>query len=126
LLTSKKSLSEISVSGRRPFAIPRLAPEGVSFSPALGRKVWQMLPSNRRLATIRRYGRCNSGSDLSRAMKTDHDFLLYPLATEGPPNCPACGGPMEIVLHEARENRPDFSRFRCTGCKRSETFVCEE
>ena len=85
-----------------------------------------MLPSNRRLATIRRYGRCNSGSDLSRAMKTDHDFLLYPLATEGPPNCPACGRPMEIVLHEARENRPDFSRFRCTGCKRSETFVCEE
>ena len=59
-------------------------------------------------------------------MKNDQDFLLYPLATAGPPDCPACGGPMEIVLHEARENRPDFSRFRYTGCKRSETFICEE
>jgi transposase-like protein len=59
-------------------------------------------------------------------VKTDRDFLLYPLATAGPPNCPACGGPMEIVLHEATENRPDFSRFRCMGCKRSETFICEE
>jgi transposase-like protein len=52
------------------------------------------------------------------------DFLLYPLATDGP-DCPACGRPMEIVLHEARENSPDFSRFRCAGCKRSETFICE-
>jgi transposase-like protein len=85
-----------------------------------------MLPSNRRLATIWRYGRCNSGSDLSRAMKADQDFLLYPLATEGRLDCPACGRPMEIVVYEARENSPDFSRFRCTGCKRSETFVCEE
>ena len=33
-------LNEVSVSGRRPFAIPSLAPEGVPFSPALGRKVW--------------------------------------------------------------------------------------
>ena len=59
-------------------------------------------------------------------MKTDQDFLLYPLATAGPLDCPACGRPMEIVLHEARENCPDFSRFKCTGCKRSETFICEE
>jgi transposase-like protein len=59
-------------------------------------------------------------------VKTDLDFLLYPLATEGLPDCPACGRPMEIVAYEARENLPDFSRFRCTACKRSETFVCEE
>jgi transposase-like protein len=59
-------------------------------------------------------------------VKADQDFLLYPLATGGPLNCSACRRPMEIVLHEARENRPDFSRFRCTGCKRSETFICEE
>jgi transposase-like protein len=59
-------------------------------------------------------------------VKTDLDFLLYPLATEGPPGCPACGRLMEIVVYEARGNSPDFSRFRCTGCKRSETFVCEE
>jgi transposase-like protein len=59
-------------------------------------------------------------------MRADQDFLLYPLAIEGLPACPACGKPMEIVAHEARENRPDFSKFRCTECKRSETFVCEE
>jgi hypothetical protein len=59
-------------------------------------------------------------------VKPDQDLLLYPLATEGPPGCAACGTPMEIVLHEARENRPDFSRFGCAACKRSETFVCEE
>jgi predicted RNA-binding Zn-ribbon protein involved in translation (DUF1610 family) len=46
-------------------------------------------------------------------VKTDLDFLLYPLATEGPPECPACGTPMVIVL-------------RCAVCKRSETFICEE
>jgi len=59
-------------------------------------------------------------------MRTDHDFLLYPLATEGLPDCPVCGRPMQMVLHEARENSPDFSRFRCAECKRSETFICEE
>jgi transposase-like protein len=52
--------------------------------------------------------------------------LLYPLAAAGPPDCPACGIPMEIVLHEARENSPDFPRFRCAVCKRSATFICEE
>ena len=83
------------------------------------------LPSNGQ-ATFRRFGRCKSGSVWSRAVKTDLDFLLYPLATEGPPECPACGTPMVIVLHEARENNPDFSRFRCAVCKRSETFICEE
>jgi len=83
------------------------------------------VPSNRQ-ATFQRFGRFKSGSDWKRAMKTDLDFLLYPLATEGPPDCPVCGVPMETVGHEARENRPDFSRFRCAVCKRSETFVCEE
>src|ERR1035437_10234816 len=81
------------------------------------------LPSNGQ-ATFRRFGRCKSGSVWSRAVKTDLDFLLYPLPTEGPPECPACGTPMVIVLHEARENNPDFSRFRCAVCKRSETFIC--
>jgi hypothetical protein len=86
---------------------------------------FRALPSNRQ-ATFQRFGRYKSGSDWKRSVKTDLDFLLYPLATEGPPDCPACGRPMEIVGYEARENNPDFSRFRCTACKRSETFVCEE
>jgi transposase-like protein len=59
-------------------------------------------------------------------MKADQDLLLYPLATAEMPTCPACGSPMAIVLHEARENRPDFSTFRCDDCARSEKFVCEE
>jgi transposase-like protein len=59
-------------------------------------------------------------------MSTDQDFLLYPLATEGQPDCPACGSPMAIALHEARVGKPDFSTFRCMTCTRSETFVCEQ
>jgi hypothetical protein len=27
-------------------------------------------------------------------MRTDQDFLLYPLGTEDQPHCPACGKPM--------------------------------
>jgi hypothetical protein len=48
--------------------------------------------------------------------RTDLDFLLYPLATEEGPTCPACGKPMTIALHEARPGRPDFSTFRCPDC----------
>jgi hypothetical protein len=59
------------------------------------------------------------------AMSTDQDFLLYPLGTEEQPECPGCGKPMTIALHEARSDRPDFSTFRCQGCTRSERFVFE-
>ena len=38
-------------------------------------------------------------------MKSE-DFLLYPLANEEQPNCPACGKPMAIVLHEAKGKSP--------------------
>jgi hypothetical protein len=41
--------------------------------------------------------------------RTDLDFLLYPLATEEHPACPACGTPMTIAVREARGDRPDFS-----------------
>jgi hypothetical protein len=37
-------------------------------------------------------------------MRSDQDFLLYPLASVESPTCPGCGRPMEVVLHEAREN----------------------
>jgi transposase-like protein len=59
------------------------------------------------------------------AMRTDQDFLLYPLGTEDRPHCPACGKPMTLALHEARTDRPDFSTFRCQACTRSERFVFE-
>jgi hypothetical protein len=62
---------------------------------------------------------------MGRFMKSDQDFLLYPLATEEPPECAACGKSMAIVLHEIRSNRPDFLTYRCPKCKRSERFVCE-
>jgi transposase-like protein len=58
-------------------------------------------------------------------MRTDQDFLLYPLGTEDQPHCPACGKPMTLALHEARTDRPDFSTFRCQACTRSERFVFE-
>jgi transposase-like protein len=58
-------------------------------------------------------------------MRTDQDFLLYPLGTEDRPHCPACGKPMTLALHEARTDRPDFSTFRCQACTRSERFVFE-
>jgi transposase-like protein len=56
---------------------------------------------------------------------TDLDFLLYPLAIEGMPRCPECGGPMTITVLEAIEDSPDFSTFRCPACRRSERFVVE-
>jgi hypothetical protein len=59
------------------------------------------------------------------AMRTDQEFLLYPLGTEEQPTCPACGKSMTIALHEARGDRPDFSTFRCQTCTRSERFVFE-
>jgi transposase-like protein len=58
-------------------------------------------------------------------MRTDQDFLLYPLATEEQPSCSACRKPMTIATHEARSDHPDFSTFRCQDCKRSERFVSE-
>jgi hypothetical protein len=61
-----------------------------------------------------------------RRGKTDLDFLLYPLATDDRPDCPECGKPMAIAVHEARsDDRPDFSTFRCQACARSERFVLE-
>jgi len=59
-------------------------------------------------------------------MRTDQDFLMYPLATEEQPDCPRCGKPMKVAMHEARNDRPDFSTFRCLACTRSERFVVEQ
>jgi hypothetical protein len=47
--------------------------------------------------------------------RSDLDFLLYPLATEEVPTCPECGALMTIALHEARDDRPDFSVRAMTG-----------
>ena len=59
-------------------------------------------------------------------MKTDLDFLLYPLASEGPPNCQLAADRWRSCFTKPMENNPDCSRFRCPACKRSETFICEE
>jgi hypothetical protein len=61
-----------------------------------------------------------------RRGKTDLDFLLYPLATDDQPDCPECGKPMTVAMHEVRIDRPDFSTFRCPACMRSERFVFED
>jgi hypothetical protein len=58
-------------------------------------------------------------------MRSDEEFLLYPLATEGQPLCPACREPMKMALLEARSAPPDFSTFKCEACKRSERFSFE-
>ena len=63
---------------------------------------------------------------MEAVMKPDQDFLLYPLATDEQPECPACGKPMTVAMHEARIDRPDFSTFRCPACMRSERFVFED
>jgi hypothetical protein len=56
----------------------------------------------------------------------NQDLLLYPLATEEDPSCPACGEPMTMALFEARSGPGlDFSTFRCGACKRSERFSYE-
>jgi hypothetical protein len=80
------------------------------------------------IATIRHFVSWKNVPTLGdRAMRarTDLDFLLYPLATEEEPVCPACGKPMTIALHEARHDRPDFSTFKCLDCTRSERFVLD-
>lgn len=59
------------------------------------------------------------------SMRIDQEFLLYPLGTEEQPDCPACGKPMTIALHEARKGDPDFATYRCQTCTRSERFVVE-
>jgi tRNA(Ile2) C34 agmatinyltransferase TiaS len=56
----------------------------------------------------------------------NQDFLLYPLATEDEPRCPACGERMTMALFEARSAPAlDLSTFRCDACKRSERFSYE-
>jgi hypothetical protein len=56
-------------------------------------------------------------------MKSE-DFLLYPLANEEQPNCPACGKPMAIALHETRLNRPTSRRISAPNASgRKNSFV---
>jgi hypothetical protein len=56
-------------------------------------------------------------------MKSE-DFLLYPLANEDQPNCPACGKPMAIVLHEARVIAPTSRRISAPNASgRKDSFV---
>jgi hypothetical protein len=56
------------------------------------------------------------------AMKAAEDLLLYPLMTDDHPVCPRCLLPLALVGFQGECGKPDFSRFRCPECGRSETF----
>jgi transposase-like protein len=54
-------------------------------------------------------------------MKAAEDLLLYPLMTDHPV-CPRCSLTLVLVGFQGERGKPDFSRFRCPECGRSETF----
>ena len=54
------------------------------------------------------------------------DLLLYPLATGDQPVCPKCCSPLVLVSFQSERGMPDFSRFRCSNCGRSETFADDD
>jgi transposase-like protein len=56
-------------------------------------------------------------------MKSAEDLLLYPLLTGDEPVCPRCSSPLALVGFHGERGKPDFSRFRCPACGRSETFA---
>jgi transposase-like protein len=56
-------------------------------------------------------------------MKKAEDLLLDPLITGDPPVCPNCASPLSLVGFHAERGKPDFAKFRCPGCGRSETFA---
>jgi hypothetical protein len=45
-------------------------------------------------------------------MRSDQEFLLFPLDTGEDPACVDCGTLM-TAAHEVRETKPDFITFRC-------------
>lgn len=55
-------------------------------------------------------------------MKAAEDLLLYPLMTDDHPVCPSCLLPLALVGFQGERGKPDFSKFRCPECGRSETF----
>ena len=59
-------------------------------------------------------------------MSAIDDLLLYPLLTDGPPVCPACSLPLILVGFQGEYGMPDFSKFRCSDCGRSETFTDDD
>jgi transposase-like protein len=56
-------------------------------------------------------------------MSAVDDLLLYPLMTDDHPVCPICSSPLLLVGFQGERGQPDFSRFRCVDCGRSETFA---
>jgi hypothetical protein len=59
-------------------------------------------------------------------MRSNQDFLLYPLGNGGFARCPDRGHPLAIAVYEGRETLPDFSTYIRDACDRSERFVCEQ
>jgi transposase-like protein len=56
-------------------------------------------------------------------MKAAEDLLLYPLMTGDQPVCPVCSSLLALVGFQGERGKPDFSKFRCPNCGRSETFA---
>jgi transposase-like protein len=59
-------------------------------------------------------------------MKAAEDLLLYPLMTGDHPACPRCASALTLVGFHGERGRPDFSKFRCPDCGRSETFADDD
>jgi len=59
-------------------------------------------------------------------MSAVDDLLLYPLMTDDPPVCPKCTSPLVLVSFQGEPGLPNFSRFRCPDCGRSETFADDD
>ena len=62
----------------------------------------------------------------ARFMSGIDDLLLYPLATGDQPICPKCCSPLVLVGFQGGRGMPDFPRFRCPDCGRSETLADDE
>jgi uncharacterized protein DUF3604 len=82
------------------------------------------------------YDQINSGQGGQAAMDIVTSFGRNELPKGFPtPGTPAyrsawreiikAGAPMTIAVHETRDDRRDYSTFRCEACKRSERFVFE-
>jgi transposase-like protein len=59
-------------------------------------------------------------------MSVVDELLLYPLLTDDHPICPTCWSPLLFVGFQGERGKPDFSRFRCPDCGRSETFADDD
>ena|ERR1700676_665622 len=70
---------------------------------------------------------------VDRELQLAHDLaqLLQRLVgiaflTGDQPVCPKCCSPLVLVSFQSERGMPDFSRFTCSDCGRSETFADDD